>query len=750
MLNATISGTEDERTDPRIAALEAQVAKLTRINASLMSRVERSTDLQGNAFSVFETAISLESKVRERTADLERALTDLAQTNAALGHARDAADAARRRLGDAIESINEGFAIFDADDRLVLCNQTYLSIWPAIADQIVPGVRFDEIAGKIGQARGSLGAMVAPDRWVSERVAQHEVASGGHVIALADGRWIQVNERRTSEGGVVGVYTDITDIKAEDARLRARELAERAVVLQGTLDAMPQGVCVFDRGGGLLAWNDPLLTFLKLTPGDAQRRIADHQSLIDWCKATLPRADGVDTLGWVDEADGAAEIVAVRRLADGRSIEVRRLAMPGGGMVMSFDDVTERLAASDALRVSNETLERRVVERTAELSREVAERLAAETAMRAAKVAAEQANLSKTRFLAAASHDLLQPLNAARLFVSALSARRLAEGNRALVQRTASALDSIEDLLEALLEISKLDAGAITPEIADVPLHDLFAALHGEFALAAGERGLELIVAPTSLWVRSDARLLRRILQNFLSNALRYTEAGSVRMEATHHGGEVRIAVVDTGPGIAACHHAEIFEEFRRLDGRTGPGIGLGLAIVQRAGRMLSHPIDLRSTPGEGAAFAVTAPLAAIGVRAQSSVSPVTRHGIAARAVLVIDNEQSILDGMRAVLTGWGCQVLTALDEDGARARADEEPASIDVLLADYHLADGATGDQAVEALRAHLGRPVPAVIITADRTPALRDALAARGLHVLQKPVKPAQLRALLARLVG
>ncbi|WP_416366569.1 PAS-domain containing protein [Sphingomonas aurantiaca] len=164
----------DGHRDDRVASLEIQLGKLARINASLMGRVERSTDLRGNAFSVFETAISLEGKVRERTADLERALGELASTNAELAQATDAADSARRRLGDAIETINEGFAIFDADDRLVLCNQTYLSLWPKVADQIVPGVRFDEILGKIGETSGMLGAMVAPDRWISERGAAHE------------------------------------------------------------------------------------------------------------------------------------------------------------------------------------------------------------------------------------------------------------------------------------------------------------------------------------------------------------------------------------------------------------------------------------------------------------------------------------------------------------------------------------------------------------------------------------------------
>lgn len=730
----------------RVAALEAELAKLKRINAALMNRVERATDLQGNAFSLFETAISLEGKVRERTADLERALDELAASNNALAHARDAADSARQHLGDAIESINEGFAIFDAEDRLVLCNQTYRSLWPEVADMIVPGVHFDELAGLIGQSGAPLGALVAPERWISERVANHQIADGGHVIALTDGRWIQVNERRTSDGGVVGVYTDITDIRAEDARERARQLAERAQVLQGTLDAMPQGVCVYDRDRQLLAWNSPLLTVLKLPAVSAQQVIASHDSLVEWCRSQLPRADAANTLGWLTQG----EIVAIRRLADGRSLEVRRRAMPGGGMVMSFDDVTERLRAAEALRETNETLEARVTERTSALQREVAERVAAEAALREAKTAAEHANLSKTRFLAAASHDLLQPLNAARLFVSALEARRLAADNRQLVGQAASALDSIETLLEALLEISKLDAGAITPEIGDVPLAELFHALRAEFAVLAEERGLQLTVQATDLWVRSDPRLLRRILQNFLSNALRYTRDGEVRMIVTLSGGTAVIAVEDSGPGIDPVHHVEIFEEFRRIDKGGTRGIGLGLAIVQRASRMLGHPIGLDSEPGRGSTFTVTAPLAATGIQNGSQAPGSLRRPMSGRTVLVIDNEETILEGMRAVLEGWGCDVLTALDAEAAIADCGTALSGIDLILADYHLSDDKRGDAAIAGLRAQIGRPVPAVIITADRTPELRERLQAGGLHVLQKPVKPAQLRALMASLAG
>ncbi len=721
----------------RLAELENQVEKLSRINAALISRVERATDLHGSAFSLFETAIALEGRVRERTAELESAMAKLAASNAALGLARDEADTARRRLADAIDSVNEGFAIFDADDRLVLANQTYQSLWPEAADMIAPGVHFSEIVKTLADHKVPLGALAAPDAWVHDRLERHRFADGGQAIALSDGRWIQVNERRTSDGGIVGVYTDITDIKAAEARDRAAEQATRAAVLQATLDAMPHGVCLFDAQKKLMAWNGPLLAMLRLdaAAASAVKPIATHAALLAWCRLAEPQVVDQGCLDWIDS--DAREAAMEVSLSDGRILDVHRQPMPGGGMVLRFADVTEQRAATAAMAQRKSDLEALVASRTAELE--------------GARNQAIAANSSKTRFLAAASHDLLQPLNAARLFVSALAGRRLADGNRQLVGQAASALDSIESLLEALLEISRLDAGAIQPDIRPMPLADLFAALTGEFAAMAQRRGLGFDVAPTDLWVNSDPRLLRRILQNFLSNAVRYTGSGRITMAATATPGGIRIAVSDTGPGIARSDQAIIFEEFRRLPGspdRVDRGIGLGLAIVQRAATTLGVPIDLESAPGSGSCFAVTVPAAAAHGDAAAAERTNRSAGVGSATVLVIDNEPAILAGMQAVLEGWGCQVMTATDAAAALDLAQQQ--TIDMLLADYHLSDGATGDDVVNDVRAACGRRIPAAILTADRTPELKESLSAAGLSVLNKPIKPAQLRALMGRMLA
>ena len=599
-------------SDPadRIAELERENAKLQRINKVLMDRVERSMDFQGGAFSLFQTAIVLEQKIRERTLELERALHKLEDSNRDIARAKELADTMRTRLFEAIESVNEGFALFDSADRLVLCNRKYLSYWPSVAGRIQAGIRFNDLVAMVAAA----GAVSEPppDVWLRERMEHRHDLKGVFLNRLSDGRWIQVNERRTRDGGIVGVYTDITVIKHEEERRRASEQAEKS-----------------------------------------------------------------------------------------------------------------------ALMILNDQLQQ-------------------------AKSQADQANLSKTRFIAAASHDLLQPLNAARLFVSALADLEQPAGNIELVENIDVALASVEDLLSALLDISKLDAGAVTPEVTDFPLRGILAPLATEYAAVAAERGIDLKVVGTGAVVRSDMRLLRRIVQNFLSNALRYVQGGRVVVGCRRTGDGIRIEVWDNGPGIPRDKIAEIFQEFRRLDtpvtkGRDR-GMGLGLAIVDRVARMLDHPVTVRSEPGRGSVFAVTVPRGTErrAVRPASVAARPMTNRLAGTSVLVLDNEPAVVAGMEALLRGWACDVVSATNGDEALALLSGMPQPPDLLIADYHLDDGALGVNEVARLRAACGRILPAVIVTANRTPELADEAKAAGCLVLNKPVKPAQLRAVMSGLVG
>lgn len=730
------------------AALREEIRKLRKINAALMDRVERSSDMSTNAFSMFETAISLETLVRDRTSQLEDALGKLAHAIADLGEAHRTADAAQARLRDAIGSINEGFALFDADDKLVLFNEAYLGFWPEAAPYIREGIGFAELAQLVVSHERPLGAVVAPDRWVSDRLARHGVADGGHVQALADGRWVQINELRTSEGGIVGIYTDITQVKADDARARARELAERNLILQSTLDTLSEGVCMFDNNGRLSAWNGALGRLLGIRDDPAQV-LATHDGLLQWCRDTMGMQDG-GCLDWKDDTLSTGTLSELC-IAGERSFEIRSTRTEQGERVFSFTEVTEMLNAQAALQETAETLEVRVSQRTAELravnemlGREVAERRAIEEALTEAKTAAERANLSKTRFLAAASHDLLQPLNAARLFVAALGDKRLALPTRALVSQTSIALDSVEDLLESLLEISRLDAGAIQPENTHFRIDQLLQTLGVEFTPMARAAGLALRIDTEPHWVESDVRLLRRILQNFISNAIRYTEEGEVSVRCIPEGSQLCIHVADTGRGIAPEHQSLIFEEFHRLDKRT-QGKGLGLAIVQRAAGMLGHSIALQSTPDKGSTFTITLPLGhPITETDADGLGTPRDRSMRGLRVVVVDNEKQIQSGMRSLLAGWGCDVTLASSYAEAVARFPDETRP-DIILADYHLNDGETGDAVIAQLRAHFRHSIPAVMISADRGDALKAQLLASGTPLLNKPVKPAQLRALL-----
>ncbi len=485
-------------------------------------------------------------------------------------------------------------------------------------------------------------------------------------------------------------------------------------ILRNTLDHVGMGIAAFDKEGRLEISNDRFATLLPL----------DHP-LLRRPEAALTHE--VDT-------------------ADGRVVELRLDPLPGSGFVATCNDVTARVHTAEALRDSDrqlrqakETLEQRVIERTAELE--------------ASRAEAEAANLGKTRFIAAASHDLLQPLHAARLFTAAMMDRDPANE---LGGKVDASLGAVESLLDALLDISKLDAGAFRPEKRPFALQPLFESLATAFAPVAARRGVELAVVRTDAFVSTDPAFLRRILQNLLSNALRYGRVEGrpqrVLLGCRREGENLRIEVKDNGPGIAADKQAIIFDEFVRLQPeddrpREERGLGLGLAIVERIGRMLELPVRIASAPGAGSTFSVVVPRVPAVVAAP--ISPATPQHVpaleAGSFVLCIDNEARVREAMATLLGGWGCEVATASSHAEALARVREAGRLPDLVLADLHLDEDADGLEVVEALRATWGRAVPAALVTADRDPMLRLRARSKQVELLHKPAKPAALRALL-----
>ncbi|MBL8906783.1 MAG: PAS-domain containing protein, partial [Rhizobiales bacterium] len=513
-------------------------------------------------------------------------------------------------------------------------------------------------------------------------------------------------------------------------------------LLQSAIDNVRQGIAVFDRDHELTCWNPQFRQLLSLPPEVA--RLGTR--LEDVVAAALANAN------YPDSEIEAAVADRVRRLARGHEpfrekfdpggviVEIDSSSLPDGGIVITFADITDTVTSAEALISANETLERRVAERTAELTR-----LNAELAK--AKHRADEASRGKTRFIAAASHDILQPLNAARLFTSSLVDRQGKPEQGQLVRNIDASLEAVEEILNALLDISRLDAGAMRPDISIFRIDELLRALALEFGPMARARGLELRVVSCSLAVRSDRKLLRRILQNLVSNAIKYTGKGRVLMGCRRHGGRLRIEVHDTGAGIPESKRRLIFREFERLSQDSGgaPGLGLGLSIVDRIARMLKHPVGLRSEVGRGSVFTVTLPVSTQPAEVAAETGPATRAAedkLAGLTILVVDNEPAILEGMRSLLEGWGCTVFLAQSAADARALWDDRGDKVDLILADYHL-DGDDGLALIEAIRAQAPRMVPAILITADRSRQVQDLAAVHDVQCLRKPLRPAALRA-------
>jgi Na+/proline symporter/signal transduction histidine kinase len=517
-------------------------------------------------------------------------------------------------------------------------------------------------------------------------------------------------------------------------------------ILQTALDHVRQGIAVFDKELALVCWNRQFgeildlpheLTRVGIPLDDILRHIAQHGGASTGTDRFIAERVAKYTSG--------AEPFLERIAGQGLVIEVRTNHMPGGGLVTTFTDITPTVKAAEALERANANLERRVRERTGELTR-------LNAALERAKAEADDANVSKTRFVAAASHDILQPLNAARLYVTSLIERHGAGDDASLIGNIDASLEAVEEIFSALLDISRLDTGAMKPELADFRIDELLHRLEVEFAPMAREKGLDLIVTPCSLNVRSDRRLLRRLLQNFISNAIKYTPTGRVLVGCRRQREHLRVDVYDTGIGIPPAKHRVVFKEFHRLDqgARAARGVGLGLSIVQRIARVLDCEITLKSNAGQGSRFSVAVPrAAAIGPASRPAAALQREPGrLDGMVVLCIDNERPILDGVETLLSGWGCRVLKGADLAEAMAALAASGLEPDGLLVDYHL-DGGDGIAAIMQLRAHLGqsdgRDVPAIVITADRSAHVRDEARAQGAHVLNKPVKPASLRALM-----
>ena len=391
----------------------------------------------------------------------------------------------------------------------------------------------------------------------------------------------------------------------------------------------------------------------------------------------------------------------------------------------------------------------------AQLTRELDSRREIELALKAAKQSADIANQGKTRFLAAASHDLRQPLNSALLFLESVEDAQLGQNNRELVQRATVALASLNNLLGTLLDSARLDSGGISPRIDDFPLAALFERIGPEFQSVARAAGIELAFIQSRLWLRTDLHLLETVLRNFISNAIRYTPRGRVLVGCRRRHEAVDICVYDTGIGIEATHLQKVFEEYYQVPMAERPrdaGIGLGLSIVSRIARLLSLDCSVESRLGAGSRFTVRVPNGTprqdarpLDLWCRDATRVNSRRCL---NVIVIDDHPEVLRGMAAILAKWGHRAITASTATDAVVQmitADLQP---DLVISDYHLAAGAKGDQAIVEVQREFDSGAPALIMTSDTDPALRERLQARGMTVLAKPINLGKLRAMMDRL--
>lgn len=708
--------------------VERQNAKLVKINHALMRRVEQASDETGIAYAQFERAALLEGEVRARTRELEHALALLNEANGKLAEANQAAEAARDNLAGAIETIREGFALFDADDRLVLANSRFVLDMPDVRAALEPGMTFHDYVARVSRSPElALPPGETGEGWLAQRRTRHHDEHVVFNVALTGERWMQVSEHRTHSAGTVILQTDISDMMRRQREERDRLLDDQARIIRATLEHITQGVTIFDAGGLLAGSNARAADLLSLPI----TRFGVGASLDETFAGLL--GDGLAPLrAWV-EGDRLAPLATELKRAR-KVLHVFAQAMPDGGCVVSFTDVTAERRSLLAISEANETLERRVAERTLELEQAVA--------------VAERANATKSRFVAAASHDLLQPLSAAKLYLSAIEADRC--DHTEVVAKAQSALGSVETILTALLDISRLDAGRASFDIADVPLASVLRQLGVEFQPLAQKKGLTLTVVQSTAVVRSDPTYLRRILQNLIANAVKYTASGRVLVGIRRRGAFVRLEVRDTGPGIPTEQQGRVFQEFQRLGATASAsaGLGLGLAIVDRACALLRHPLSLTSLVGQGSCFHVTLPLSARQAEAAAGEDqPGPALALRGKVALLVVADEELRVAMATLLETWGLGVIETAGAQEAVALLAEIGIAPDVLLVAPDRADATFGAGEIRLLRERAG-PVAAAVVTAHCGADHAVELKRLAATVVPKPIDPKVLQATLLRI--
>ena len=842
---------EDSLVD-QVAQLKEQNCKLKKINNALMERVEN----HGNYFApydAFEHSVNLTEHVREKTQELKNTLAKLERSNRALTEANNKANLFQQRFIDAIESISEGFVLLDGDGRIILQNTTFTEFWEDLGLTTSVGVNLRDLKDR------------AKTRGIIRHVHPGDAHNSNPVYKLSNGRWFQLTERRTREGGWVMLYSDITALKTAESVRYEEGMAKKSILLQSLVNNLSQGVVLISNQQQVEVWNNrfsqisqlspillnenPYFSNLKnLTELDLEPKkkygyhvqtlsngtvleIRDHplkngkliktytditerhryaeslkkserwlrlitdnvpamiayvgadlkfqftnQVYLNWYGHSASELYGLEDHQNRTNFDFSQVERYVSKALAGESVsfETKEKNLSGEvcflfksyvpnidveGRVLGFfvliRDVTERKKNALALQKAHDLLEVGVQERTSQLQTEIEGHRQAQVSLVKAIKEADQANMSKTKFLAAVSHDLLQPLNAAQLFNSSLAEQVYETSLEPIVHSVDASLSDLENLICTLVDISKLDAGVVQADKSSFKLADLLDNLAKEYQQQAPEYQVELHYVSTDLIVNSDSVLLARVLRNFLSNAFRYTENGKVLLGCRRQGNNISIEVWDNGVGIAKEKTNEIFQEFKRLKSSKiayRNGLGLGLAIVDKISKVLNHPIKVDSVQGKGSMFSIQIPIGKVDLRSTDYSLPsqvLQNTDLAQRTIWVIDNDANICDGMARLLGGWNCTVITALSLEHLEKQVDIYQDHADILIVDYHLDNDETGFSAAKIINKGRTLSLPTLMITANYSKSLKTQVANTGILLLNKPVKPMNLKTTMLHLL-
>ena len=707
----------------------------------LMTVVERRL---AGALGASSARLVLDSRIKGRTVKADELVSVVEESNRAL-------QSSREQLHAALENLAPGVSVIDANKRLVAWNRRYQEIFDYPSTLLQVGQPIETLL-RYNAARNFFGE--GDHEAQIQRRVEHLSHARSHrrISYLPTGTVIELSGNPMPDGGFVTSFYDITELKRNESALKQSEANIRLYT-----DNVPIMLAYLDNDRRILFVNQ---SFEEIMGFQRDAILGKHAwEVFSESEYALRQPHMARALqGERQSFEVSIEFMDMERFYEAvyvpHQVDSRVL-----GLFIMYQDVTERRMAESMLKTANETLEERVSSRTHELSnlnvqlmQENRIRARTESDLTLAKAEAERANLSKTRFLAAASHDLMQPLNAARLFAAALERQVSGEAVQ-MAKNLDSSLDNAEELLGTLLEISKLDAGATKFNPQALNVRPLFEQLAAEFDALSNEKGLTLRARARDAWVYAEPLMVRRVLQNFLSNALRYTRQGKVLLGTRISDDHVELQVWDTGIGIAKQDQARVFDEFARLEsGRAQhqKGMGLGLSISIRLAKLMGGEVRLQSTENRGTCFSLRLPLTDKRTQAKPIPALNTRRTSAklqGLKVLCLDNEPMILEGMAQLLGDWGCTVWPV--QSGADAvHAIEQHGRPDLLILDYHLDNNATGLEALAAIKGVVPHCPPSILLTADRTEETRTAALDAGARVMNKPVKPAGLRALMSSL--